>query len=99
MEELAQCGDGACAMRRAQRSQLDVQLGLRDAEGTRGGEDLAQERAAVLVGACVVGPQQSEQIVTRRSPTASRTSRSTLGNALVNAALTSPVMTSSGSPD
>jgi hypothetical protein len=38
-------------------------------------------------------------MVTRRSPTTSRTWRRTPGKAFVNAASTSPVMTSNGSPE
>jgi hypothetical protein len=40
-----------------------------------------------------------ETMVTRRSPTTSRTSRSSRGKAFVNAASTSPVTTSNGSPE
>ena len=43
-------------------------------------------------------PPRSKTMVTRRSPTTSRTSRSSRGKAFVNAASTSPVITSNGSP-
>ena len=44
-------------------------------------------------------PPRSKTMVTRRSPTRSRTSRSSRGKAFVNAASTSPVITSNGSPE
>src|SRR6266404_1973705 len=43
-------------------------------------------------------PPRSKTMVARRSPITARTSRSRSGKALVNAALISPVMSSSGSP-
>ena len=42
---------------------------------------------------------RSKTMVTRRSPITSRTSRSSLGKAFVNAALTPPVITNNGSPE
>jgi hypothetical protein len=66
VEEFAQGLRGARSMRRAQGCQRDVQLAVADADVARGGEELMQERAPLMLGAGVVRLQQRKQIALGR---------------------------------
>ena len=49
-------------MRRAERSQSDMQLAIADADVASGGEQLMQQSSPFLIGAGVVRSQQCKQI-------------------------------------
>src|SRR5439155_1735036 len=61
-------------------------------------ERIEQEFFSHVLEEVLLSPR-SKTMVTRRSPTRSRTSRSSRGKAFVNAASTSPVITNNGSPE
>jgi len=56
-EHLAERLGGPGSMRRAERSQGDMQLAITDADVACGGEQLMQQSSALLIGAGVVRPQ------------------------------------------
>ena len=62
VEHLAESLGGACAMRRAERSQGDVQLAIADADVAGSGEQLMQQGSPFLIGTGVVKSQQRKQI-------------------------------------